>query len=200
MRAVIRAVLLDGEALNPPADRSRSGRLHEPYLRYVRLARTFNARSADGSFRISDHDTQEAMNQSLLNAPSVFNFFLPDYQPPGEVAAAGLFAPEFQIMTSSTAVTSLNHLARVIAGGFGDDPAGPGAMRLDFSEELAVAGDPDALIGLLDIKLACGALSEETKAVLRTAYAEMPAASTPADRVRALAQLVALAPDCAVME
>jgi len=200
MKAVIKAVLLDEEAVNPPADRSRSGRLHEPYLRYVRLARTFNARSADGSFRVSDHDTLESMNQILLNAPSVFNFFLPDYRPPGALAEAGLCAPEFQIMTSSTAVTSLNHYARMVSGGFGDDPAGPGAMRLDFSEELAVAGDPDALIGLLDLKLACGALGEETRAVLRAAYAEMPEGSTAEDRVRAMVQLVAISPDCAVME
>ncbi len=191
MRAVIKAVLLDEEAQNADTSSATTGRLREPYLRYVRLARTFNARSEAGTFKINDHDTQTATNQILLNSPSVFNFFLPDYQPPGEIARAGLCAPEFQIMTSSTAITALNHYMKMI----GD---GAESMRLDFSDEIVLADDPEALIDLLDLKMTCGLLASKTREVLLTAYRELPPAYTPTQKVKAIAQLIAVSPDFAV--
>jgi uncharacterized protein (DUF1800 family) len=200
MKAVIKAILLDPEARNPAANSVTAGRLREPYLRYVRLARTFKARSQERSFKINDHNTLLTINQSLLNAPSVFNFFLPDYQPPGPLAAAGLYAPEFQIMTSSTAITSVNRYNRMIGDGFGEIADDPGIMRLSFEEELEVADDPEALIDLLDLKMACGALSEETKQILLTAYREMPADASAETRVKMIAQLISLSPDFAVLQ
>ncbi len=79
MRAVVKAILLDPEAQIRPAQPTPPvlfGRLQEPYLRYVRLARTFEASSQAGTFSINDHNTQKATDQILLNSPSVFNFFL----------------------------------------------------------------------------------------------------------------------------
>ena len=200
MKAVIKAILLDPEARNPAANPATAGRLREPYLRYVRLARTFKARSQEGSFKINDHNTLLTINQSLLNAPSVFNFFLPDYQPPGPLAAAGLYAPEFQIMTSCTAITSVNRYHRMIGDGFGEIADDPGIMRLSFDEELKVADDPEALIDLLDLKMACGALSDETKEILLAAYREMPADTSAEARVKTIAQLISLSPDFAVFQ
>ncbi len=197
LRAVVTAILLDPEARARP-EAPDSGRLREPYYRYVSLARTFKARAASGHYRVDDHATHKATSQILLASPTVFNFYLPDYQPPGAMAEAGLCGPEFQIMTSSTAVTSLNHYLRTIGVGFGDMPDGPDTLRLDFTEELRLADQPGALLDLLDHKMAGGALSAETKAILLHAYCEMPAEFSAEEKVRALVQLVALAPDCAV--
>jgi uncharacterized protein (DUF1800 family) len=200
MQAVIKAILLDDEARTPAPAGPASGRLHEPYLRYVRLARTFKARSGDGSFKISDHDTLESMDQILLNAPSVFNFFLPEYLPPGPMAEARIYGPEFQIMTSSTAITSLNHYSRMVASGFGDVADGPETMRLDFGEEITVADNPEALIELLDVKMTGGSLGGDTKQILLRAYGEIPAACTAEEKVKAIVQLIAISPDFAVSE
>jgi uncharacterized protein (DUF1800 family) len=200
MRAVIKAVLLDPEARAHEPDAPASGRLREPYLRYVRLGRSFGARSADGTFKVNDHDTKDAVNQLLFNSPSVFNFFLPDYQPPGLLAEAGICAPEFQVMTSSTAITSLNHYARMVRSGFGDAPEGPGRMQLDLSGEIALADDPEALLDLLDLKMTWGHLGDDTRGILLEAWREMPPSFTAGDRVKALIHLIVVSPDFAVFQ
>ena len=200
MKAVIKAIFLDSEARNPALDETRSGRLREPYLRYVRLARTFKARSAEGSFKIGDNSTLESIDQILLNAPSVFNFFLPDYQPPGPLAAAHLYAPEFQIMTSSTAITTLNLYSGMVATGFGDAGNEAEVMRLNFEEEIKLADQPEALIDLLDLKMACGSLSGNTRKILLTAYGEMPSTYSAEDKVKAVVELITLSPDFAIFQ
>jgi hypothetical protein len=45
-----------------------------------------------------------------MYSPTVFNFFRPDYQFPGTLAAAGLVAPEFQLANENTVVTTLSLL------------------------------------------------------------------------------------------
>jgi hypothetical protein len=41
-------------------------------------------------------------DQRFMSAPSVFNFYFPDYSPGGDISAAGLFAPELQISDEYT--------------------------------------------------------------------------------------------------
>ncbi|SKA77036.1 CHRD domain-containing protein [Prosthecobacter debontii] len=59
-------------------------------------------------FRFSDSTT--ALGQSPLRAPSVFNWYLPDYMVPGPMAAAGVFAPELQIASETNLVNRINRL------------------------------------------------------------------------------------------
>jgi hypothetical protein len=59
---------------------------------------------------------EEILLQHPLSAPSVFNFFSPDYRPNGPVAAAGLTAPEFQITNTSTVISMANFLNRIAFG------------------------------------------------------------------------------------
>ncbi len=51
---------------------------------------TFNLGSTDGT-----------LTQSPLNAPTVFNFFFPDYKFPGTLSNNGLDSPEFQLTTDT---------------------------------------------------------------------------------------------------
>ncbi|HEY1081188.1 MAG TPA: DUF1800 family protein, partial [Prosthecobacter sp.] len=55
-------------------------------------------------------DTTGNIGQSPLRAPSVFNWFLPDFTVPGDMAEAGLFAPEMQLATETTIVARVNRL------------------------------------------------------------------------------------------
>lgn len=59
-------------------------------------------------FRFGDYTN--LLGQSPLRAPSVFNWFLPDYVVPGAMAEAGIFAPEFQINTETNVVNRVNRL------------------------------------------------------------------------------------------
>ncbi|GEP44639.1 hypothetical protein BGE01nite_39300 [Brevifollis gellanilyticus] len=63
---------------------------------------------ATGPFRFRFNDLTGAIGQSPQRAPSVFNWFLPDYILPGPMAEAGLFAPELQISTEANVVAKVN--------------------------------------------------------------------------------------------
>ena len=43
-----------------------------------------------------------------MSAPTVFNWYLPDFNPGGALGAAGLVAPEMQITTETTVAQSIN--------------------------------------------------------------------------------------------
>jgi len=59
-------------------------------------------------FRFGDSTT--ALGQSPLRAPSVFNWYVPDYVVPGPMAEAGVFAPELQIASETNLVNRINRL------------------------------------------------------------------------------------------
>ena len=67
-----------------------------------------------GTKRFRYFDTEAALTQSPQSAPSVFNWFLPDYVEPGPLASAGLFAPELQVATESNVVNVINEHFNVL--------------------------------------------------------------------------------------
>lgn len=54
-------------------------------------------------------ELNNTLGQSPLMAPTVFNWFLPDYVPGGALAAGGLVSPELQIATETSVVTRINY-------------------------------------------------------------------------------------------
>jgi uncharacterized protein (DUF1800 family) len=60
------------------------------------------------SWRFRWFDTTSGLTQSPQDAPSVFNWFLPDYIVPGPLAEAGLVAPELQVATEGNVVNVIN--------------------------------------------------------------------------------------------
>jgi len=171
MRAVARAILLDPEARNfEPRSKPDYGRLKEPYLRYVKYARAFNARNSANTYRITTPYSSSWFGQEPLNAPSVFNFYLPSYRPSGELANASLLGPEFQIATPNVMVGTANTVLRGIERGFDPYYYGGEAQSLqpDYSAEIALAsaGQYSALIDRLNIMLAQGSMTDESRQIL----------------------------------
>jgi len=122
---VIKAILTDTEARNPPAlaNGDSYGKLREPVLRLTAMWRAFNAKApAADSFgeikMIGGGNFQSNLGQNPLEAPTVFNFFLPDFQQPGTFADNGLYSPEFQITTASTTYTAANTYFGFTAQGY----------------------------------------------------------------------------------
>ena len=68
------------------------------------------ARLPGTSYRLQNLDNggTTALGQVPLRAPSVFNWFLPGYKPGGLIASYGKVAPEFQIVTESSALQNIN--------------------------------------------------------------------------------------------
>ena len=156
MQAVIRAVLLDPEALAPAGTTMRTGKLREPLLRLAHWMRAFDAKPANGRYRIYYVDDPLAgLGQSPLNAPSVFNFFRPGYMPPNSaLASAGLLAPELQITSEPSVTGYLNYMQATIANGAGEYRD----IAPDYTRELALAADPGALLDRIDLLLMHGSM------------------------------------------
>src|SRR5581483_4893045 len=93
---VVKAILLDTEARNPPplASGDSYGKLREPVLRLTAMWRAFNAKAPiadayDEVKMIGNNGFAGNFGQAPLESPTVFNFYLPDYQQPGPFADAG---------------------------------------------------------------------------------------------------------------
>ncbi len=169
LAAVIRAILTDYEARGNAPRPEAEGHVREPVIRVTNLLRAFHASTPSGKFAIGQPGS---IGQEPLHSPTVFNFFSPDYQPPGAIADSGLSSPEFQITTETTAVTSANFLQRAIFERIGP-PENP--ISLDLTKEQALAEDPARLIDHLDLLLLSEAMSSEMRRILMTAIEKIPA-------------------------
>jgi hypothetical protein len=163
----------------------------------VQLARAFDAGNLAGSFPITDGGAPDDFGQRPLSAPTVFNFFLPDHQPTGIIANAGLYAPEFQIVTTVTAITSANALRGQIRGVMNNDDNDALEVRLDLSDEIAIAANPQALVSRLDLLLMYGTMSNPMRQVLVHALEQLP---DPGERAKTALQLIVIAPEYAVLK
>lgn len=199
--AVIKAVLLDAEARNnaavPPAP-DVFGKAREPLLKLTALYRYYNAAAANGLYSFTPGNYQ-AYLQIPLGAPSVFNFYSPDYHPPGELGAAGLYGPEFQITNESSAFTVANDL-RTRAMAYLGNPANTSeTIALDLRGLQAQAGAPATMVGQLNHDLMAGAMSPHMQATLTTMVAALPSSDTYG-RVTAALQVLLASPEFAIQK
>jgi uncharacterized protein (DUF1800 family) len=198
MKTVLSAILLDVEARAwPSGGQIGRGMLRESFLRRVHLARAFDAANRASSYPISDWNAPVEFSQRPLSSPTVFNFFLPDHRPGGPIADAGLVGPEFQIITAVTAISSANALRGQAAGAMNHDPIGALEVRLDLTDEIAVAADVRALVERLDLILMYGNMSAPMRAVLVRAAQRL---SDPDDRARMLVHLISISPEYCVLK
>ncbi|WP_395376999.1 DUF1800 family protein [Marinicella sp. W31] len=118
MAAVVQAVLLDVEARSElVAQEDGYGQLREPILRLTHLWRALDAEFDVGGASDNFIFLGLQLGQSPYQAPSVFNFFRPDYQS-NFIEPETLVAPVFQINTESNLVTYQNLLAGIVLNGF----------------------------------------------------------------------------------
>ena len=119
MKAVIRAVLTDSEAtLAGAADPTKFGKLKEPMLRLSAIFRAFNTQSYSGRYRIDGLDSLEyGISQGPLQSPTVFNYFHPEFAPPGPIASANAIGPEFEITTTTTIAATQNYFGNIVSYG-----------------------------------------------------------------------------------
>ena len=188
--AVVRAILTDYEARSAEIAASGSfGKLKEPMLRLTGLFRLLPVSANDG--RLDIRGMEGLLAQEPFRAPSVFNYFEPDFTRPGPIAAAGLYAPEFQILTDTTAITTANMYYSHIYNR-------PGGVSMSFTPLLGMANDADQLIATLNLHLAANQFSAATTAKLKVAFDALPATLSAIERVRAMVHLAMAIPDAAV--
>ena len=184
MQAVIRAILLDPEARNTHQASQNFGKLREPLLRYTHILRAFGVVERDyegplyppedscgqGDYtllRISWWlpDIRSETGQGPLDAPSVFNFYLPNYAPQGPAGDADLVAPEFQIATEEKVVNSANLFNWTIQN---SEEINNNDTRstLDLEDELVWADDLPQMMDTLDLLLLNGEMSSQLHSII----------------------------------
>jgi uncharacterized protein (DUF1800 family) len=178
LKATVRAVLFDPEAVTPVAGPSE-GKLREPTLRLAAWIRAFGATSASGNFRIGVLDNQ--LSQTPMRAPSVFNYFRPGFVPPNtSLAAAELVAPEFQITHEISVAAYANFIQGVIQNGVGTGSD----VRADYTSTYAMADNADALVARINLVLAANSLSTATVTSIRDAVNAIPMTASNARQNR----------------
>lgn len=230
LKAVVKAILLDPEVTrsqrllrkrNPHRIEvmprgTEFSRLREPVLRTTAWIRAMNPTSDYlGGYQFLGDGAGNEIGQLPFRSPSVFNFYLPDYQPPGLVGVTPsrrypqrhLYAPEFQILTAVTNNRMTNYFHTWARLRYFDSPTRKDRCRLyfDLDEELELAKDLANMPEILrrfDLLLCNGTLSEETKANIITAVTTHTAGADHryASRVSESLIAVLLSPDCVIEE
>jgi uncharacterized protein (DUF1800 family) len=185
MKAVLRAILLDQEARGDVKMAADYGKLREPALLVTNVARALNGAS-DGVYLLQQ---ATAMAQAVFQAPSVFNFYPPNYQAPG----TSLEGPQFKLMLTGTILNRANFANRILFGGNVNPDAtvaGATGTQLNLQALQALAATPDQLLDRLNLIFLHNTLSTQARQAILTAVNAYPATDT-LGRVRQAAYLIA---------
>ncbi len=171
LAAVVKAILLDTEARNPPLS-LKYGKVREPVIRTMHLGRLLHLAEAHPKFvwwNWTDNFYSSSI-QEPMNSPSVFNFYTPFYQAPGEIRNAGLVSPGFQIVNTYSAVSFPNLLWDYLHDGF--KSGWQWKFPMDFSTPLLLADHPAALVDHVNLLVCSGTMTVRTRAILLAALAD----------------------------
>jgi len=220
MKALIKAVLLDDEArtcnaINDPLH----GKLREPMMRFTHILRAIPTYSATGDYWNNSFDFLDDTRQAPLAAPSVFNFYLPDYQAGGEITNQGAFSPEFQIHNTQTALGYIQQAHKWTSWGSAfwdwvgredcknsleeDREAEPPCEELTpnvvfvWDELRDKAADIETLVNYLDVMMVHGRLSADTREIITDACG---AIGDRENRARTALYLIMISPDYVVLK
>lgn len=194
MKAVVKAILMDSEARDATtASNPQFGKLREPVVRMANFLRAFGAKSDSGNFMLGNTDDPlNALAQTPMRSPTVFNFFRPGFVPSNTtLAASNLAAPEMQITAETSVVGYLNTMRNAVPSGVGGRATG--AMRNDiqpdYSAEIALADDAnlDKLMERINLLLANGRMPAATVTTIRDAAKSIAIPATnPANNPNAI--------------
>ncbi|MCI4668745.1 MAG: DUF1800 domain-containing protein [Bacteroidia bacterium] len=221
LKAVVRAILTDNDA-RECGDRTENihkAMLREPIVRYAHFMRATEVSNPDENLPAYINISSRfyyITGQMAQLSPSVFNFFLPDYQPNGIISDLGLVAPEFQIHNSNTSVGYLNEVdfwtfrqsmmpyydPRELAEEGEDLPLEfdpelgfPAFIDLESFLEVASQGD-EALMNRVDLLFTHGELSSPARSIILNAIQQI---QDPESKVYMALYLIMISPDYVIL-
>ena len=202
MEAVFKAILLDNEARNcSELLEANHGKLTEPFLRYTRFARFVEKENFYNRIWNIGYNFYNATTQSPLLSPTVFNFYLPDFQPNGGISNADLNGPEFQIHNSKTSIAYMNQANNMAVWTYlmDDWEENSPAVYIDYAKMEPLAKDPEVLLNYLDKHFTQGMMSAETRTIIKESLMPIVNGDYRFDRVRLATYLTLISPDYAIL-
>jgi hypothetical protein len=161
----------------------------------------------------TDTGSSSSLMQTPLRAPTVFNFFYPNFQFPGVIAAAGLTTPEFQLTSDTGVALQMNFLESGIlnngnnTNGLSSFTSGNGSVALDLGPwmgtNFTASANVPALVDSLSTALLAGQLSAAAKTnIVNYVTNNFPTSSSTwqRDRVRAVVHLILNSPDYTIQK
>jgi len=168
LKAVLTAILMDEEARSCDGlDIPNEGKVKEPLLRYTHYVRATPFDNPldlywNPGFNFADDNAQMA-----LAAPTVFNFYLPDHTPVGELAAQNISAPELSLHDTRTAIGYVNTVNQWTVWNAPwwswDDYIGINTIEIDYNGFPVDMVEPEDVIEYLDLLYTGGQLTDETR-------------------------------------
>lgn len=178
MKAVIKAILMDEEARDCSYQANgKNAKLKEPFLRLLHFERAIEKNSPNGEYWNETSTFYRNVNQDILAAPSVFNFWLPTHTPYGPISNQGLVAPEFQLHSSRTSVGYMNHLDGLISNGtlMYANPLTSTPVTWNKEAYYPLIEDPENYLNWLDMRFTNGELSDVSRRFFRQALLDINA-------------------------
>ncbi|NNE26319.1 MAG: DUF1800 family protein [Saprospiraceae bacterium] len=228
MRAVLEAIIMDEEARSCEGFLlPENGKLKEPTLRHAQFSRivpmigrrdvydveitsydcagvTYNMSYEDITDDLrywhNGYSNYQLLRQNTLMSPTVFNFYLPDHQPVGNLTQLGLVGPEYKIHDTGTAINYINLIFSSIVYEFNfysyDGDKGVEYIMPEFDALANLASeDMEALVNYLDIVFTHGRMSDQTRENLRALISALIFANDPDLSAKLLSFFVLISPD-----
>jgi cullin-associated NEDD8-dissociated protein 1 len=215
--AAVAAVLLDREARSSSLDADPShGKLQEPLLKVLHVMRAMEYTPNDGR-EVILNNMHNKVGMAPFMSPSVFNFFLSDFQSAGPIADAALVSPEGQLSTTPLMVSYLNGISSLIDHGLTSCDSGFGVSEqkparkckgahqrsgetrknadglLTFAPKSTAANE---VVDELDLLLTAGRLSKHTKHAMASAYnATLASSGSLSTALQKAQKLAVIAPE-----
>ncbi len=189
LEATLAAILLDAQFFDETPTPDTKGKVREPILKFAQFARAFemkNVNSANERLLLGPVRDKDMLSQAPFRSPSVFNFYRPGFVAPNTVSgAAGLTAPEFQIVNEGGMIGYYNFMLDYVLDRSSTLDNNVIGYTPDYSDQIAIADDPDALADNLDLLLLSGRMSAQTRARMITLINKFPigTADPAADRL-----------------
>jgi uncharacterized protein (DUF1800 family) len=100
LKEVLKAILLDTEAINGTTGNPQFGKVKEPLLAILQFLKAFDVQKLSNGTQFTLESLTTSLGQEAMKAGSVFNFYSPDYIPKDpNFINHNLKAPELQIQT-----------------------------------------------------------------------------------------------------
>ena len=205
LRRVIRAILLDPEARGNNKTDPDYGHLKEPVLYATNFLRSLDAKSAD-RLTLSDgviNGVTLNLDQDVFNPPTVFSYYLFEYNLPN----TNLYAPEFNIMTTGTALKRPNLINQFVfhltfrgisANPSNNIPLGTSISLARYQPRAAADLTGAQLVDTLNRELMHGAMSSAVRTQIMNAVQAVSSADS-LRRTRTAVYLVTTAPQYQVL-
>ena len=177
--AVVRAILLDPEARGDVKTDPSYGKLREPALALTAMIRGIGGASASDGVYL--RNIVPSMAQNVFDAPTVFNFYPPDFPVPGST----LVSPPLAIYGAATSLVRANTVNRLLAASVAADAtvAGSTGTSVDLTAWQVAASDPAALVEQVNLTFFHGAMSDGVRTTLQQQVSAVQP-SDPANRAR----------------